>query len=201
MTTCDLICDRYTKQYLLNGKNRHHILNNREAYYYYYYYYNSVEKSCKKLWSQGCKRAYWNVKNTITTTYMDSGSVGSTILYNRRGWYLHSLGGCWEISPLSDTPTDRAAVKKANGGELVLTPTGESNGRWRLVGRRNNSYYNRTPPHSSSQPEPSWICVWRQSGALGGGCPSGVVIGEPGPGGCVGYIKGGRNGIYGGGGG
>ena len=37
--TCDLICNRSTEQYPLNGKNRLHILNNREAYYYYYYYY------------------------------------------------------------------------------------------------------------------------------------------------------------------
>ena len=40
VATCDLICDRSTKQYPLNGKNRLHILNNREAYYYYYYYYH-----------------------------------------------------------------------------------------------------------------------------------------------------------------
>ena len=40
---------------------------------------NSVEKSCKKLWSQWCKGVNWNVKHTITTTYIDSGSVGSNI--------------------------------------------------------------------------------------------------------------------------
>ena len=32
------------------------------------------------------------------------------------------------MSPLIDTTTDRAAAKKANEGELVLTPTGESDG-------------------------------------------------------------------------
>ena len=38
VTTCNLICDRSTEQYPLNGKNRLHILNSREEYYYYYYY-------------------------------------------------------------------------------------------------------------------------------------------------------------------
>ena len=33
--TSNLICNRSTEQYPLNGKNRLHILNNREAYYYY----------------------------------------------------------------------------------------------------------------------------------------------------------------------
>ena len=37
--TCDLICNRSTEKYPLNGKNRLHILKNREAHYYYYYYY------------------------------------------------------------------------------------------------------------------------------------------------------------------
>ena len=37
VTPLDLICDCSTEKYLLNRKNRLHILNNREAFYYYYY--------------------------------------------------------------------------------------------------------------------------------------------------------------------
>ena len=66
--TCDLICNRSTDQYPLNGKNRLHILNNREVYYYYYYYTAENEKLTETKQSKyiiGVGLCLYLVKHTL----------------------------------------------------------------------------------------------------------------------------------------
>ena len=106
MTTCDLICDRSTKQYPLNGKNRLHTLNNREASYYYYY----IEEDCTldrrikyiegKLRKSGTTFVTQQQTDIKSLEITDTTPLEKVIFVGNMKGYNHTEGS----SPLLDDP-------------------------------------------------------------------------------------------------